>query len=111
MGEGRRIIKVSQCQDHGCGVHGDSTALCIAIDKIADQALDVPVEDQPDNLALAVNHRRTGVTTDNVAGAHKVESRGKIELVSARGIAFRQIEWRLATKTVGAVVESVTRGD
>src|SRR6516225_7797330 len=71
VGQGRGVIGFPQRFDNRGGVHSYRAVVGLVIDVAADEALDVAVEDQPDELAGAVHHGRAGVAADDVVRRHE----------------------------------------
>src|SRR5712692_4463140 len=57
LGERRGIVDVPERLDHRRAVNADGAILCVVIDEVARQRLDIAVEDQPHQLAAVVHHR------------------------------------------------------
>src|SRR5437867_1223433 len=67
--------------DNSAAVHRHRPRGFLVEDEVEYQRLDVAVEDQPDHLRVLVDHRRAGVTPDDVRGADEVERRLQVQLV------------------------------
>ncbi len=84
----------------------EGAGLDIFIAVVADEGLDVAVEDDADELAGAVDHGAAGVAADDVGRAHEVKRHGEIEGGFLLDPARREIEGRLVVLLGGAGVEA-----
>ena len=89
---------------------GDRAVILDIVDEIADQALNVAVEDEPHEFGVFVDDGRAGVAADDVAGVDKIHGGGKFQAAFALQIALRQVKGRLAVEAVGAVVKAIEGG-
>ena len=83
---GQRVgaVYLAQRFDHSGGVDGDGAVLCAVVDEVARQGLDVAIEDQADEFAIAIDDGRAGVAADDVAGGDEVDRSGEVESCRAR---------------------------
>src|SRR5947208_14478800 len=77
-------------------VHRYRSALRIAVRKVPGQRFDVPVEDDPDDFALLVYGRRSGVASNDVRRRNEVERSLQSEIGLCLQPALRQIVRRFA---------------
>ena len=90
-------------------MHSDRSVALLAVHEAPHQALDVAVEDDAHELALAVDDGRPGVSADDVVGRDEVHRRREIERGSFIQIPGRQAEWWLEVERLGALVKPEQR--
>ena len=73
--------------------HG--SGLLVRIDEVEHQRVHVTVEDDPDQLAITVDHGAAGVAADDVGGADEVEWRVELDSILALDPAPGQLEGSL----------------
>src|SRR5207249_11792244 len=89
------IINLAQRFSDGGGIDRYSAGLCIGVDAIENQRLDVAVKNDPDEFVRLVYDRAAAVAADDVCIGNKIEMRRQIEIVLLVNPALRQIERRL----------------
>ena len=82
----------------------DGPRLLVAVDEIEHQRLDVAVEDDPDELALAIHHRAAGISADDIRGGDEVERGREIDLCFGVG----PNRWQIERRAVGVLPAYVT---
>src|SRR6266702_5191747 len=73
-------IELLERLGHRRRMHGYGTVCCAVVDVIADKRFDVPVENQPNDVRVAIHHRRSRVAPDNVIVRDEVKRRGQVQL-------------------------------
>src|SRR5712691_8552977 len=80
---GRAINLVQAFQDRPA-VDRDRAVLPAVEPESAAQRMDVAVENQADDLAVAVDHRAAGIAADDVVAGHEIETLRQIEFALRR---------------------------
>lgn len=57
------------------------TVCLVAVNKIADKALYISIENQSDKLTVSIDNRRSGVAADDIARADKIQWSREVELL------------------------------
>ncbi len=97
--------------DHPANVDRDGAIVGRVVDEIGRQRLDVAVEDQADQLAFRIDHRRAAIAADDVVGADEVVRDGEVQLPAGLGPAFRILVWWFDAVLVGTHVEPAEVGE
>src|SRR6516164_10021130 len=73
-------------------MYRDSASLLLGVEKVCDQRLHVPIENDADKLSSPINDRAAGITPNNVGCANEIERSGEIQIFFGPGPTFRQLE-------------------
>src|SRR5262249_19636897 len=68
----RRAIDLAQRFQDSPGIHVHGAGLLILVHEIPGEGLNIAVEDDPDDLALAVDGRAAGVAADDVGSRNEI---------------------------------------
>src|ERR1700681_2548653 len=92
------IVNFRQRFENRAAIDRDRAGLVVGVGKSSAQAFQIAVEYETDKLPVAVNHRRSGVSADDVERGNEVERCAQIEIALSFAPTRRQIEWRLCSK-------------
>src|SRR5712691_2677632 len=79
-----RAVDLAQAFQDRPAVDGDRAVGARVEPEGAAQRMDVAVEDEADDLAVAVDHRAAGVAADDVVAGHEIEALRRIEFALRR---------------------------
>src|SRR5262245_54591825 len=100
----RSVVHLAKSFENGRAVNCDSAIGFFDVDKVAGQTFDVAVEDDAHELAITINHGRTGVAADDVQRRDKIEWRGKIDSVAPLSETRHEIKRRFVVERGRTVV-------
>src|SRR6266581_3217905 len=86
------IINLAQRFSNRGGIDRYSAGLCIGVDAIENQRLDIAVKNDPDEFVRLVYDRAAAVAADDVCVGNKIEMCRQIEICLLVDPALRQIE-------------------
>src|SRR5262245_53112632 len=99
----RGVVDFSESFDDRGAMHGNGSVRFLQVNEIPRETLNVAIENQADEFAIAIDDGRSGIAPDDVRRHDEIERCGEIDLVATLGEPWRQVKRWLVIKACRAI--------